>query len=160
MKTIKRNRHLVYLLSGIAIALASQSCSTQGGNETPSESVPKETVEEAVVNPSRSENFYERMLETFCQQYYNDCFSRCKYKSHSLLIERIAISRDHNGLDYVETIGHHACGGLQGNNHIEFTATIIEKESNYFEITFKKDKYLLGKIIGKESGTRTMHYVE
>ena len=161
MSVYKRKLNVSWcILSGVILLLLSFSCSTERTRETPREIPTEEPIEDVVAKPPRSESFYERMLEVFCQQYYNDCFSRCKYKSHSLLIERIDIRRDYNDLDYVEAEGHHASGGLQGNNDISFSATIIEKENDYFEVTFKKDKYLLGKIIGDESGTRTMHYIE
>lgn len=162
MKINTLKRYIPCLLSGIVLAMLSISCNTTTTSETPPEApVPtKDVTEDVAVKPPRTENFYERMLETFCQRYYNDCFSRSKYKSHSLRISNIDIRRDDQDLDYVEASGYHSCGGLHGHNDVQFEAFIIEKENDYFEVTFKKDKYLLGKIIGDESGTRTMHYVE
>ena len=166
---MKKIKVICSLIIGMSLTYGTISCTqTPSERVTPIE-VPEVTddltdndneEEKVVEKPARSEGFYERLLETFCQDYYNDCFSKTSYKSNSLRITDINIVRRETNLDEVTVHGIHSSGGLRGHNDIKFTAMITEKENDYFEVFFLKDKYVLGKVIGEESGTRNMSYTE
>lgn len=172
MINMNRFLFLFSLVIGMVFTCGTVSCTQQ----TPTERVVhSETTEEAedlsdnVIDeekeqtqekPARSEGFYERLLETFCQNYYKDCFAHCSYKSNSLRITDIDIVRNEIGLETAYAMGVHSAGGLRGHKDIYFTATITEKENDYFKVFFCKDKYVLGKKKDQEAGTRMMEYTE
>ena len=115
-----------------------------------------EIVEEVEVKPQKTEGFYERLLENFCQRCYNDCFDNINYKEYSLRIKSFSVV---NTEAYIQ--GVHTYSGWSTHKDVEFTAVVKEKEEDYYEVFFCKDvEYLLDEENGKEAATRNIYYKE
>lgn len=108
--------------------------------------------------PERSNAFYERMLEEFCQRYYNDCFDGRSYIRNSLVV------LERKGEETTHIYGKHSYEGRYGRRYsnAEFMATIEEEDNGYFKVTFTKESApdMFHNETYQESGTRTMHYSE
>lgn len=113
----------------------------------------------------KNKGFYERMLEKFCRQYYNELFTDFwgtrEYVVGSLTIDymRIAAQRE------INVFGMHDFKGRLGYPiyHKKFKANVYEskKTPNEYIITFEKESQNL--ISGQpyfESRTKTFHYEE
>ncbi len=106
--------------------------------------------------------YYERMLDKFCQQNYNDLFKdligKRKYVAGSLKVDSVASISDRE----VKVYGKHDFEGRTGKDHSDrlFEANIFETKNkpNEYVVTFKKEGKKL--VTGKPfSETRSTTYI-
>ena len=159
-------KKLLNLLFVVAMMIAVGSC------EKRSESVPPPTplvdttqsngggggqdvIKEPVREP-KSDLFYERMLEAFCNRFYKSCFDK-DYQPSSLTVESVVGDVD-DGKAIVK--GTHSYKGMMDHNDVSFEATITLKEENYYNVEFKKTTGLGSYESGSESASRNMRYYE
>lgn len=118
-----------------------------------------ETVEEQK-KPERSNAFYERLLESFCNQYYSSSFDGRSFVSNSINI------KDRWGNEEKTSVsGTHSYKGRFGKiyNNANFVASIVEEEEGYFKIDFIKESapdLFHDQAYKEASGVRTIHYSE
>lgn len=113
----------------------------------------------------KSPDFYERMLEKFCQQHfdslYEDIWGTREYVDNSLTVDSVCPAGERE----VNVFGMHDYMGRLGwpKYHREFVANIYEtkKHSNEYIITFEKQsKRHISRRTYKESRTKSFHYEE
>jgi len=112
-------------------------------------------IKEPVREP-KSDLFYERMLEAFCNRFYKSCFDK-DYQPSSLTVESVVGDVD-DGKAIVK--GTHSYKGMMDHNDVSFEATITLKEENYYNVEFKKTTGLGSYESGSESASRNMRYYE
>ncbi len=112
---------------------------------------------------AKSKEYYEGLLEQFCQTYYDDLYrdfwGTRQYVQGSLVVDSIRPC----GVREVMVYGKHDFTGRIGNLYegYDFKANIYEskKGSNDYIVTFEKEskKIISGKFY-TESRTKTFHY--
>ena len=111
----------------------------------------------------KSQEFYEGMLEQFCQKNYNelyhDFWGTRKYVSNSLTVDSIRPCGERE----VTVYGKHDFIGRYGKPregyHFEANVYEAKKGSNDYIITFEKQsKKIITKKSYKESRTKAFHY--
>lgn len=164
----------IYLIVILLLpALVFVSCTGNSGYssyEYASDSEETEEVEDDV--PKEAEKrpaiFYQRMLEVFCQRYYDDCFKGRSYHSNSIIVDGVDVVQgnweDGNIVSWNMMVkGRHSFEGIVKNhNDSPFTAFVDELGDNSFKITFCIKRYdIFGdQMDEEETATRTMSYSE
>lgn len=154
-------KRVLYTLVVAMMSTMLLSCSEVKGYQSPSENESSEAeIEEIEEKPQRTEGFYERLLENFCQRYYKDCFN-IDYKENSLRINQFSVVNSETYITEAYIQGVHSYSGWSSHKDVKFTAVVKEKEENYFEVFFCKEvEYLFDDENGKEAATRNMSYTE
>ena len=129
----------------------------------------KKEVKEAEKKPLM---FYQRLLEQFCQSYYNICFSGREYHYNSLITDNMDVidgNWDRSGSTPVIVSwnmwirGRHSFEGrFKNHNDSPFEAFVHDIGNNSYKITFVIKRYdIFGdQMSEEESATRTMTYTE
>ena len=124
----------------------------------------KEEPKEAEKKPAI---FYQRLLESFCQRYYNTAFNRT-YHSNSIIVDNVSVIQG-NWEDGVIVSwnmmvkGRHSFEGfLRNHNDSPFEAFVDELGNDSYEITFCIRRYgpFGEQLEERESATRTMTFSE
>lgn len=162
---------IVCVLFVVMIFVAFPSCSENKSHRTSTlfdsdetENV-KEEVKEAEKKPIL---FYQRLLEQFCQRYYNDCFSGRDYHYGSLIADNISVVQGNwengNVISWNMMIkGRHSFEGrFKNHNDSPFEAFVDDFGDNSYKVTFIIKRYdLFGdQMNDDETATRTMSYSE
>ena len=128
--------------------------------------------EEVEEKPKEAEKkpaiFYQRLLEQFCQKYYNGCFSRREYHSGSLIVDEVSVIQgnweDGNVVSWnMKVKGKHSFEGMVKNhNDSPFTAFVDDLGNNTYKVTFFIKRYdMFGdQMKEEEEATRTIEYSE
>ena len=115
----------------------------------------------------KPESFYQNMLEQFCRNNYNDCFSGRDFHSNSLIVdsmEEIYVHYDENrrivGWD-MKITGRHSFEGFINHNDSPFEATVRFRGDDNYEITFSIHRYdIFGdQMSDTEKATRTINFM-
>ena len=113
------------------------------------------------INKLKNNDYYERFLDKFCQQNYDELFKdlmgKRKYVAGSLKVDSVQTVNDRE----VKVFGKHDFEGRTGKDHSDrnFEANILETKDkpNEYIVSFKKEgKTLIGK---KYSESRSKTYV-
>ena len=112
--------------------------------------------------------FYQRLLERFCQVYYDDCFSGRDYHSGSLIVDDMSVIQGNweNGVIVSWKMlikGKHSFEGMFVNhNDSPFEAFVDDLGNDSYKVTFFIKRYdIFGdQMSDEESATRTITYVE
>lgn len=99
--------------------------------------------------------FYERLLESWCQTFYNSCFN-LTYKKNSLAMVQITNKNDDETV--VQIKGKHSYSGWATHNDVPFKAVIYYKGRNTYEIWFEKEVEHIIRDNTYESATRTITF--
>ncbi len=157
-----------YMLSFVMLLVLLSSC----GDNRPSsfyDSDEEENVEEEVKEAEQKPLlFYQRLLEAFCQRYYEGCFSRREYHYNSLIVDNMSVVQGNwengNIISWNMMIeGRHSFEGLLKNhNDSPFKAFVDDLGDNSYRITFIIKRYdIFGdQMSDNEEATRTMSYSE
>ena len=105
----------------------------------------------------RNVRFYERLLESWCQSFYNGCFD-LTYKKNSLAMVEITGKNDDETVIRIK--GKQSYSGWTNHNDVPFKAVIYCKGRNTYEIWFEKEVEHLMRDNTYESATRTITYSE
>ena len=127
-----------------------------------------EEIEEVQDAEQKPALFYQRLLEQFCQRYYNDCFSGREYHFNSIIVDATTVVQSHleNGkiVSYEMRVdGRHSFEGFMKNhNDSPFFAFVDDLGDDSYVITFYIKRYgLFGEQLEEtENATRTMSYSE
>ena len=119
--------------------------------------------------PEKKSNiFYEKLLERFCEDNYSSCFNGREFINKSLVVNIVDYSPriDENGkvVRYDGNVrGIHSFKGRLGKTYSDyhFEAYVSEQEEGYYRIYFKKESWhpIDGRVMD-EDATRTMYYTE
>ena len=111
--------------------------------------------------------FYQRLLEQFCQKYYEGCFSRREYHYGSLIVDKVSVIQgnrvDGNIVSWEMLVkGRHSFEGtFKNHNDSPFTAFVNDLGNDSYEVTFFIKRYgPFEQLEDEESATRTMTYSE
>lgn len=98
--------------------------------------VSEDETETAASDNPRTKNFYTSLLESFCNDYFNDNFKGDIYERGSLVVVKITSPNN----DKVIVSGTHNYKTETGTtvNGQMFKATIFEKGDNNYDIKFEK----------------------
>ena len=116
----------------------------------------------------KSQIFYQKLLERFCEENYSNCFSGRDFISNSLIVDYVTYTPRVN--EYGEVVrydgnvsGEHSFEGRLGKTYsgYKFNAIVSEEEEGYYKIYFQKESWhpIDGKVMD-EDATRTMYYQE
>lgn len=158
------------LLFGILLAFSFSSCDMNKTGRAVDKFV-EEYNREEVEKPKEAEKkpalFYQRLLEQFCQKYYEGCFSRREYHYGSLIVDDVSVIQgnwvDGNVVSWEMLVeGRHSFEGMfKNHNDSPFTAFVNDLGNDSYEITFFIKRYgPFGQLDEEESATRTMTYSE
>jgi len=113
----------------------------------------------------KSKEFYEGLLEEFCQNYYNDLYhdfwGTRKYVKGSLVVDSIRACGERE----VTVYGKHDFEGRLGHPYegYHFEANVYESKNNSHDyiVTFEKEsRKIISHKSYTESRTKTIHYEE
>lgn len=111
----------------------------------------------------KSKEFYEGLLEQFCQEYYDDLYhdfwGTRSYVNGSLKVDSVRLCGERE----VEVFGTHDFEGRLGHVYKgrKYSANICEskKNKNEYIVTFEKEsKKIISRRSYTESRTKTIHY--
>lgn len=120
----------------------------------------QEEIKEEPKKPELTAIDCEKMLESFCTEFFSSCFKGRKYESKSLVVKEF----NHSTYDEkrYEVEGEYSYKGKYGRLYTDkkFTAVIYEKDDSYYEIIFSKysDPDLFHNQAYVEKGTRNVTY--
>lgn len=142
-----------------------QSAYNEYQEEVVSEQEESDTPHEA---PKKPAIFYQRLLERFCQQYYNDCFSRREYRFNSVIVKQVQVVQGNwvggNIVSWEMMVkGVHSFEGMVRNhNDSPFEAFVNDLGDDNYEVSFYIKRYdVFGdEMEEQESATRTMTFRE
>lgn len=161
----------IYVLSIAMMLMLLSSCNDSNSNRSSSFFEPsktedvKEEVKEAEKKPVM---FYQRLLEQFCQRYYNSCFNGREYHNNSLIVDNMKVTQGNweNGniisWDMMIEGRHSFEGRFKNHNDSPFYAFVDDNGDNEYQVTFFIKRYdIFGdQMSEEESATRTITYYE
>ena len=160
-------KHLNLVSFAVALLMCLTSCYGSVSSSSYSGGDEEETVEvkEAEKKPMA---FYQRLLEEFCQRYYDGCFKGHEYHYNSLIAEQISVVQGNwengNIISWEMKIkGRHSFEGrLKNYNDEPFEAFVDDLGNDSYKVLFcVKKRNLLGMEKDEwEEATRTMTYSE
>ena len=172
-------KKIAYMLSMALMVVMLNSCIDNNRNNSSStdnyvntdnsaekvQDEPEEQVREAEKKPLK---FYQKLLEQFCQNYYNSCFDGREYHSNSLIADHIDVVqgnwKDGNIVSWEMMIkGKHSFkGSFKNHNDSPFEAFVNDLGDDNYEVTFVIKRYdILGDQMDEdEIATRTITFTE
>lgn len=163
-------KRLVILLSfAIMLALLTSCMDKKSDVSFSYNSSETEEVEEEVKEAEKKPRlFYQRLLEVFCQRYYDSCFRGRKYHINSLIADQITVIHGNwEGNNIVSwnmmVKGRHSFeGSFKNHNDSPFEAFVDDIGNDNYEVTFFIKRYdIFGdQMDEQESATRTITYSE
>lgn len=128
----------------------------------------EEEEEEPKEAEKRPRSFYQKLLESFCQRYYNSCFSGRDYHYNSIIVDRMDVIQGNwengNIVSWNMWVkGRHSFeGSVKNHNDSPFEAFVHELGDNNYEVTFCIKRYdIFGdQMDDEEEATRTITFVE
>jgi hypothetical protein len=161
---------IVRVLLVAMILIAFPSCSGNKSHRTSNffDSDETEYVKEEVKDAEKKPIiFYQRLLEKFCQEYYNGCFSGREYHYGSLIVDEMSAYESNYENGHViswnmQVEGKHSFKGVFSNhNDSPFNAFVDDLGNNSYKVLFSIKRYgPFGQLDEYEHATRTISYSE
>ncbi|MBR0276118.1 MAG: hypothetical protein IJQ76_07915 [Prevotella sp.] len=162
-------RRLASFVCILAVLAHISSCSGNKSNRSSCDSYETEYASEEVKDAEKKPLlFYQRLLEQFCQRYYNGCYSGREYHYNSLIADEMDVVQGNWENGHVVSwemmiTGRHSFDGRYRNvNDSPFTAFVNDLGNDSYEVTFAIKRIdIFGDEMGDEEiATRTMSYSE